>query len=43
MNKNVKSYINTHFDSLIHNGINPSEPGRSTIDLIKLLNSDVLT
>lgn len=42
LNKNVKSYINTHFTKLLNDGINPSEPGRSTIDLIKLLNSDVL-
>lgn len=42
MNKNIKSYINTNLDKLIKNGVTPTDPGRSVIDLIKLLNSDVL-
>lgn len=42
MNKNIKSYINTNLDKLIKNGVTPADPGRSVIDLIKLLNSDIL-
>lgn len=42
MNKKLKSYINTHLNTLIQSGVNPNNPGSSTIDLFKMLNSDIM-